>query len=64
MSHYITGEVSTKHFIKENISFDKGELVGGFKLGSTVVLVFDCDADYQWKVKPNEKVRVGQALLG
>ncbi|EJT98898.1 phosphatidylserine decarboxylase [Dacryopinax primogenitus] len=40
----------------------KGEEMGGFALGSTIVLVFEAPQRWEWSVKPGEKVRVGQAL--
>ncbi|KZT58432.1 phosphatidylserine decarboxylase [Calocera cornea HHB12733] len=40
----------------------KGDEIGGFALGSTIVLVFEAPASWEWKARPGEKVRVGQAL--
>lgn len=40
----------------------KGEEVGGFKLGSTVVLVFEAPDNFQFKLKPNQKIKMGESL--
>ena len=39
-----------------------GAEMGGFKLGSTIVLVFEAPERFQFKVKAGEHVKVGQAL--
>jgi phosphatidylserine decarboxylase len=46
------------------LSFSKGDEVGTFKLGSTIVLVFEVpqDAEFEFLVQPGEKVQMGQAL--
>jgi len=40
----------------------KGEEIGGFALGSTIVVVFEAPEAWEWRVKAGEKVKVGQAL--
>lgn len=40
----------------------KAQEMGGFCLGSTVVLVFEAPKDFQFNVVAGQKVRVGQAL--
>lgn len=40
----------------------KGEEMGGFMLGSTVVLCFEAPRGFQFKVKEGEKVKLGQEL--
>ncbi|KAL2313618.1 Phosphatidylserine decarboxylase proenzyme 1, mitochondrial [Schizosaccharomyces pombe] len=40
----------------------RGDEVGNFELGSTVVLVFEAPADFEFLVKQGQKVRVGLPL--
>ncbi|CAE6482110.1 unnamed protein product [Rhizoctonia solani] len=40
----------------------RGHEMGGFKLGSTVVMVFEAPPNFRFTVKPGEKVKVGQAF--
>lgn len=40
----------------------KGQQMGGFKLGSTVVLIFDAPEKFQFLVSENQRVRVGEPL--
>ena len=42
--------------------FLKGQEMGGFNLGSTVVLVFEAPKNFQFQVKKGDAVRVGQSL--
>ncbi|RMZ88509.1 hypothetical protein DV736_g4261, partial [Chaetothyriales sp. CBS 134916] len=40
----------------------RGQEIGGFQLGSSIVLVFEAPATWAWAVKPGQSVRVGQRL--
>lgn len=42
----------------------RGGEIGEFKLGSTVVLLFQAPSSFQWAVGPNDRVVVGQLLGG
>ena len=46
------------------LAFAKGDEVGTFKLGSTIVLVFEvpADAEFEFLVSPGQKVQMGQPL--
>eukprot|EP00933_Yihiella_yeosuensis_P042582 TRINITY_DN37208_c0_g1_i1.p1 TRINITY_DN37208_c0_g1~~TRINITY_DN37208_c0_g1_i1.p1 ORF type:complete len:347 (+),score=53.77 TRINITY_DN37208_c0_g1_i1:87-1127(+) len=55
------GDVSQKLY-PEGVHLGPGDNVGGFRLGSTVVLVFETPQDFEWQVSVGDSVRVGQAL--
>lgn len=40
----------------------KGDQMGGFNLGSTVVLVFEAPSDFKFTIHPGQVVRVGQRI--
>lgn len=40
----------------------KGQEVGGFKLGSTVVLVFEAPPNFKFNLTPGQKIQMGQSL--
>lgn len=39
-----------------------GDEMGGFLLGSTIVLVFEAPSDFRFDLKPDQKIKVGQRL--
>lgn len=41
---------------------DAGARVGGFKMGSSIVLIFDAPRSFEFTVKPGDKVTYGQSL--
>ena len=43
-------------------TFKKGDEMGMFKLGSTVVLIFEGPKNLQWTVEPDQSVKYGQTF--
>ncbi|XP_054276362.1 phosphatidylserine decarboxylase proenzyme, mitochondrial-like isoform X1 [Macrosteles quadrilineatus] len=50
--------------VEMNCSWSKGEQVGEFRMGSTLVLVFEAPRDYKFNLCPNQTVRVGEPMSG
>ncbi|XP_075993429.1 phosphatidylserine decarboxylase proenzyme, mitochondrial isoform X4 [Genypterus blacodes] len=46
----------------EGVSLQKGEALGEFNLGSTIVLLFEAPADFSFNLQPGQLIRVGEAL--
>ncbi|XP_019740944.1 phosphatidylserine decarboxylase proenzyme, mitochondrial isoform X1 [Hippocampus comes] len=47
---------------KEGVALQRGEAVGEFNLGSTVVVLFEAPKSFAFSVKPGQTVRVGEGL--
>lgn len=47
---------------KEGVALQRGEAVGEFNLGSTVVVLFEAPKGFAFSVKPGQTVRVGEGL--
>nr|XP_044988338.1 phosphatidylserine decarboxylase proenzyme, mitochondrial isoform X2 [Jaculus jaculus] len=50
------------HANKEGVPMRKGEHLGEFNLGSTIVLIFEAPKDFNFKLKTGQKIRFGEAL--
>ncbi|KEG01894.1 phosphatidylserine decarboxylase [Plasmodium vinckei vinckei] len=60
---YIGGDIDTK-FYETHKKVEIGDEVGEFKLGSSIILIFENKKDFVWDVKENQSVSVGQRIGG
>lgn len=61
ITNHCGGDLSWKKY-SETIHLDAGGALGGFRLGSTVVLVFEAPDNFQWRISQWEPIRVGQPI--
>jgi phosphatidylserine decarboxylase len=55
------GEVDDRHYEK-SIKSDRGDMIGEFNMGSSVVLIFEAPKTFEFAAKPGEKLIYGQTL--
>eukprot|EP00052_Salpingoeca_macrocollata_P004807 m.43671 g.43671 ORF g.43671 m.43671 type:complete len:359 (+) comp14464_c0_seq1:187-1263(+) len=48
--------------VEREMRYKKGQEIGEFKLGSTIVLVFEAPEDFQFDVQPGQRVLMGQTV--
>lgn len=61
ITNHCGGDLSWKKY-SEPVHLDAGGAVGGFKLGSTVVLVFEAPESFKFSISQWDPVRVGQPI--
>ncbi|KAF0021824.1 hypothetical protein F2P81_025924 [Scophthalmus maximus] len=44
------------------VALQKGEALGEFNLGSTIVLLFEAPKDFSFDLTPGQRIRVGEGL--
>ena len=53
------GQFSNKRVTKK---LDKGDHMGVFNLGSSVVIIFEAPNHFEFDVKPGDKIKCGEPL--
>lgn len=49
-------------FLGTSISLEKGDPFGEFRMGSTIVLVFEAPPNFHFSLMPGQKIKMGQSL--
>ncbi|XP_061886891.1 phosphatidylserine decarboxylase proenzyme, mitochondrial [Entelurus aequoreus] len=57
---YVAG--GNRMLSREGLPLQRGELVGEFNLGSTIVLLFEAPKTFAFSVQPGQRIRVGEGL--
>jgi phosphatidylserine decarboxylase len=50
------------HCGTKNLSYERGQEMGGFKLGSTVVMVFEAPENFKFLVTEGQKIDLGTPI--
>ena len=59
---YRFGSFSDTPLGEEGVVVGKGDHIGLFRLGSSVVLLFEAPKEFKFLVKPGQRVRYGQPM--
>ncbi|XP_078812558.1 phosphatidylserine decarboxylase proenzyme, mitochondrial isoform X3 [Oryzias latipes] len=61
-SYVATGNQVLQRTSEGGVALQKGEAIGEFNLGSTIVLLFEAPKDFVFKLQPGQRIRVGEGL--
>ncbi|KAF5286181.1 hypothetical protein FQR65_LT12939 [Abscondita terminalis] len=56
------GEVCKDKFLGGNLQFVKGDAFGEFRMGSTIVLIFEAPSNFQFNLVAGQRVKMGQSI--
>ncbi|XP_023282648.1 phosphatidylserine decarboxylase proenzyme, mitochondrial isoform X3 [Seriola lalandi dorsalis] len=61
-SYIAAGDQLLKAAGEGGVALQRGEAVGEFNLGSTIVLLFEAPKDFSFNLQPGQRIRVGEGL--
>ena len=62
---YTPGFYDERGYVDDNtkgVSLRRGERMGAFNLGSTIVLIFEAPKDFEFLVRPGQKLQYGEPI--
>lgn len=62
---YSPGSFDELEYVNSNskgVSLTRGERMGAFNLGSTIVLIFEAPKDFEFHVQPGQKLNFGEPV--
>ena len=61
-SRYHFNSYTDKQMRQGATSLRKGDYIGGFKFGSSIVLLFEAPLDFEFSVSAGDRVKYGESL--
>lgn len=49
-------------YLGSGLTFNKGDPFGEFRMGSTIVLVFEAPPNFRFLLKPGQRIKMGESL--
>ncbi|XP_017776105.1 PREDICTED: phosphatidylserine decarboxylase proenzyme, mitochondrial-like, partial [Nicrophorus vespilloides] len=54
--------IANEKLLDRNINLGKGDMIGEFRMGSTIVLLFEAPKNFQFNIRPGQRVQMGQGI--
>jgi len=53
---------SSDLLLDSHLKLKKGDMIGEFRMGSTIVLIFEAPSNFEFTINPGDRVRMGQEI--
>ena len=60
--HFHSAQFNNNAGEEDGVQLKRGQMMGDFNFGSTIVLVFEAPAEFRFSYEPGDRVQLGQAL--